>query len=149
MGDKLRQINDYFRAILAKNEISQRAFELTNEVLKNSATNYMAWYHRRKCIDNPDLNINFKNELNFLDNNMIENQKNYQIWHHRKVIVEKSQISAKEKPILNEVFDDEPKNFHAWCHRIWVVRRFNLTENELEWVEEMINRDCRNNSAWN
>lgn len=33
-SDKLREINDYFRAILAKNEISQRAFELTNEVLK-------------------------------------------------------------------------------------------------------------------
>lgn len=100
----------------------------------------MAWYHRRKCLDNLNLDLNLENELNFLDENMVENQKNYQIWHHRKVIVEKSQIFAKEKPMLNEIFDDEPKNFHAWCHRIWVVRRFNLTENELEWVEEMINR---------
>lgn len=100
----------------------------------------MAWYHRRKCIDNSELNINLENELNFLDSIMISNQKNYQIWHHRKVIVEKSRISAKEKVILNEIFKEEPKNFHAWCHRIWVVRKFNLTENELEWVEEMIDR---------
>ena len=100
----------------------------------------MAWYHRRKCIDDKSLKINLEDELNFLDSIMEENQKNYQIWHHRKVIVEKSQIFQKEKPILNEIFEEEPKNFHAWCHRIWVVRKFDLTENELKWVEEMIDK---------
>jgi protein farnesyltransferase/geranylgeranyltransferase type-1 subunit alpha len=108
--------------------------------LKISATNYMAWYHRRKCIDNLESDINLNNELDFLDSIMEYNQKNYQIWHHRKVVVEKSQIYIKEKEILNQIFKDEPKNFHAWCHRIWAVRKFNLIEDELKWVEDMIER---------
>ncbi len=33
-SDKLREINDYFRAILLKNEISLRAYELTKEVIE-------------------------------------------------------------------------------------------------------------------
>lgn len=32
--DSIREINDYFRAILNKNEISQRSFDLTTELLK-------------------------------------------------------------------------------------------------------------------
>lgn len=33
-SDKLREINDYFRAILSKGEISKRAYDLTNEVIE-------------------------------------------------------------------------------------------------------------------
>jgi hypothetical protein len=33
-SDKLRQINDYFRAILHKNEISIRAYNLTTELIE-------------------------------------------------------------------------------------------------------------------
>jgi pyocin large subunit-like protein len=32
--EELKEINDYFRAILKKNEISQRAFDLTTELLE-------------------------------------------------------------------------------------------------------------------
>ena len=33
-SEKLRQINDFFRAILHKNEISMRAFDLTTELIE-------------------------------------------------------------------------------------------------------------------
>ncbi len=33
-NDEIKEINDYFRAILKKNEISQRAFYLTTELLE-------------------------------------------------------------------------------------------------------------------
>jgi len=33
-SEELKEINDYFRAILKKNEISQRAYDLTTELLE-------------------------------------------------------------------------------------------------------------------
>ena len=140
-------LNNYFRAVLLINEISTRAYELTTDVLTISATNYMAWYHRRLCIDK--LNLDLEDELSWLDLIIADNQKNYQIWHHRKFIIEKSNNPSHEKEILGNIFDDEPKNFHAWSHRIWVVKRFGLYYGELDYVTKLLKKDCRNNSAWN
>jgi protein farnesyltransferase/geranylgeranyltransferase type-1 subunit alpha len=108
----------------------------------------MAWYHRRVCLDNIK-ELDFKEELKWVDSITVDNQKNYQIWHHRKVLIEKLNDPSHEKPLLDLIFDDEPKNFHAWCHRIWVVRRFNLYEGEYEFIEKKLQEDIRNNSVWN
>lgn len=97
----------------------------------------MAWYHRRLCLDTLN-ELDFKQELEWLDSITLDNQKNYQIWHHRKVILEKLSDPSHEKKMLNEVFKDEPKNFHAWCHRIWVVSRFNLFEGEMDYAESLL-----------
>jgi len=137
-SDSLREINDYFRAILQKNEISKRAYDLTTELIMVSSTNYMAWYHRRLCLDHIE-ELDLYEELSWVNSITVENQKNYQIWHHRKVLIEKLNDPSMEKDVLDEVFEDEPKNFHAWCHRIWVVRRFNLYEGELEFIENKLN----------
>jgi len=136
-SNDVREINDYFRAILQNNEISIRAYNLTTEMINTSATNYMAWYHRRLCLDNIK-ELDLQSELNWLDSITVENQKNYQIWHHRKVLVEKLNDPTHEKPLLDEVFKDEPKNFHAWCHRIWVVRRFDLIQGEMDYIESKL-----------
>jgi len=145
--DKYREVSGYFRAILHKNEITPRAFDLTKEMIQLNSTNYMAWYHRRQCLDNLDCDL--KKELNWLDEIGVANQKNYQIWHHRKVIIELLNDPSHEKPFLNKVFAEEPKNFHAWCHRIWVIRKFKLFDGELDYIEKMLDSDVRNNSVWN
>ena len=90
-----------------------------------------------------------KEELNWLDYNIVSIQKNYQIWHHRKLLIEKLNDVSHEKNILERVFSSEPKNFHAWTHRIWMIRRFNNTENEFEFIEKMLKDDIKNNSVWN
>ncbi len=108
----------------------------------------MAWYHRRLCVDNLT-EINHLDEMKWLNEIMVENQKNYQIWHHRKVLVAKLNDPSFEKEILNEVFAEDSKNIHAWGHRIWVVRTFNLYDGELEFTEEKLKEDIRNNSVWN
>ena len=42
----------YFRAILKSQEISERAFSLTEEVIEYAEGNYNAWFHRRKLLEN-------------------------------------------------------------------------------------------------
>ena len=89
------ELMDYFRAIILKNELSQRAYELTTEVINEAPTNYMAWQHRRCCLDACDISL--LDELNWLDTMMVDNQKNYQIWQHRRVLIEKLQDTSHEK----------------------------------------------------
>ena len=54
----------YFRAILEKQEVSQRAFKLTEEVINHSDGNYTAWFYRRKCIE--ELGLSLEDEMKWL-----------------------------------------------------------------------------------
>ena len=139
---------DIFRAILQTKEVSLRVYFLTSIVIDFFPTNYMAWVKRRECIDKVK-EIDPQNELNWLDELMVVNQKNYQIWHHRKLLIEKLNDSTHEKKILDDVFQSEPKNFHAWTHRIWMIRRFNNIEGEFDFIDKMLEKDIKNNSVWN
>ena len=146
--EEYKELMDYFRGIISKKEISLRVYELTTEVIKENATNYVAWYIRRLCIDKIK-EINLNNELLWLDSIMVLNQKNYQIRHHRKVIIDKLNDCSHEKNIMEKVFKSDSKNFHAWTYRIWMIRRFNNIENEFEFIENLLNDDIKNNSVWN
>lgn len=142
------KLMDIFRAILQTKEVSLRVYFLTSIVIDFFPTNYMAWVKRRECIDKVK-EIDPQNELNWLDELMVVNQKNYQIWHHRKLLIEKLNDSTHEKKILDDVFQSEPKNFHAWTHRIWMIRRFNNIEGEFDFIDKMLEKDIKNNSVWN
>lgn len=76
----------YFRAIIMKDELSQRAYDLTAEVLSFNPGDYHAWQHRRRCID--ALGIATENELKYLNAIGLDLEKNFQIWHHRRCILE-------------------------------------------------------------
>lgn len=78
---------NYFRAVLKKEEVSTRAYKLTGNVIEISGGNYMAWYWRRKCLDN--LDISKEEEFEFIRDKCTIYQKNYQIWHHRRCVAEK------------------------------------------------------------
>lgn len=41
---------DYFRAIVHKGEISDRAFEIAGDVMDLNYSNYTAFYYRRLCL---------------------------------------------------------------------------------------------------
>eukprot|EP00026_Physarum_polycephalum_P002063 Phypoly_transcript_02067.p2 GENE.Phypoly_transcript_02067~~Phypoly_transcript_02067.p2 ORF type:complete len:301 (+),score=63.78 Phypoly_transcript_02067:94-903(+) len=139
---------NYFRAIMQRDERSERALELTEEVITLNAANYTVWYYRRLLVD--ALNIDLAKELDFVTKVGRSSPKNYQIWQHRKVIIEKSGNTAKELEFTSDMIDEDGgKNYHAWAHRQWVIETYGLWENELEYIDNSLKLDLRNNSAWN
>lgn len=59
-----REMMDYFRAMVAKSEFSERSFELAGFVLESISTNYNAFLIRRRCLESlPQLS--YKDELTF------------------------------------------------------------------------------------
>ncbi len=66
---------NYFRAIILSNEISDRVYRLTFNIINYLPSNYNVWYIRRKCINK--LNIDANEEINFLNTIIDGNEKVY------------------------------------------------------------------------
>jgi len=71
---------NYFRAIIDKNEISLRAFELTSLIVNQICTNYNAWYVRRLCLEQI-AELDLEQELIFVNELTLKNVKSFQIWY--------------------------------------------------------------------
>lgn len=138
---------NYFRAILQKDERSQRALDITTEAILLNPANYTVWYYRRLILDS--INGDWKKELEFVSEQAEDKPKNYQIWYHRQVVVEKLGTPGNELEFTEVILEDDSKNYHAWAHRQWVIKKFNLWDKELEYTAKLIQSDIKNNSAWN
>lgn len=75
---KVRETMDYFRAILQLDERSERALQLTAEVIALNPANYTAWHFRRQQILSLGKDVN--EEVSFCDEIAVDNPKNYQVW---------------------------------------------------------------------
>lgn len=138
----------YLRAVMAANEFSQRALDLTEDLIDMNPAHYTVWLFRAQCLF--ATNADLKAELQWLNETALENQKNYQIWHHRNLIVDKLDSCEGEADFVAQMFEKDAKNYHVWSYRQWLVGRFGLwDEGELEFTEALIEKDVRNNSAWN
>lgn len=137
----------YFRAMLVRDELSERSLALTADCIELQRSNFSVWYFRRRILRK--LTYHLGNELTFVEK-VIENEpKNYQVWHHRKTIVEWLRDGSHDKQLTASVLTIDNKNYHAWQHRQWVIKEFGLWEGELEFTDAQIAMDVRNNSAWN
>ncbi|KAK3774699.1 hypothetical protein RRG08_051241 [Elysia crispata] len=146
-SEQFKEVFNYFRAVVAANEKSERALNLTKEAAELNPANYSVWNYRRSVLS--ELNKDLKGELKYISHIIEDNPKNYQVWHHRRVIVEWLEDPSKELHFTEKILQDDAKNYHAWQHRQWCIQQFSLWDKELAYVEKLLKEDFRNNSAWN
>lgn len=137
----------YFRAMLIRDELSERSLALTADCIDLQRSNFSVWYFRRRILKKLDHHL--RSELSYVEKVIENDPKNYQVWHHRKTIVEWLRDGSQEKQLTASVLSIDNKNYHAWQHRQWVIKEFGLWEGELEFTESQVAMDVRNNSAWN
>jgi len=146
------------RAVVAADEVSDRALRMTGSAIGTNPTFYTAWQHRRRCLlaTGADLTA----ELALTTKWGGPNPKNFQLWQHRRALCAEigPSAAAGELALTAEVFEADAKNYHAWSHRRWVLQSLVLdaegkdwaqtAKEELEWVDGLLESDVRNNSAW-
>lgn len=145
--DTFKDVFDYFRAIVKLNEKSERAFLLSKDAALLNPANYTVWYYRRLLIK--ELNLDAREELDFITNVVRSNPKNYQVWQHRKSIVEMTDDPSQELLFTQQILKKDSKNYHAWQYRQWAIKKFGLWIDEIEYINQLLDKDIRNNSAWN
>lgn len=153
------QAMGYLRAIMAAKEYSPRVLDLTEHIISMNAAHYTVWLYRASTL--LALNSSIPEELEWVNNVALENQKNYQIWHHRQILIDHLYQSKSSDPIamqeladsevefMTEMFNQDAKNYHVWSYRQWLVRKLDLfNESEIKSIEALLREDVRNNSAW-
>lgn len=137
----------YLRAMLVKDELSERSLALTADCIELQRSNFSVWYFRRRILKK--LTHHLPAELAYVERVIDNEPKNYQVWHHRKTIVEWLRDGSQDKRLTASVLTIDHKNYHAWQHRQWVIKEFSLWDGELEFTDALLAMDVRNNSAWN
>ncbi|KAK7734348.1 CAAX geranylgeranyltransferase alpha subunit [Botryosphaeria dothidea] len=146
--EEYEEAMSYLRAIMAKNEMSDRALDLTEDIIHYNPAHYTVWLYRAKIV--LALGKDLRKELDWLNAAALKNLKNYQIWHHRQTIVDNLADPTGEQEFIARMLTKDSKNYHVWSYRQWLVGRFNLWDKgEIEAVEALLREDVRNNSAWN
>lgn len=152
--ERFVEVHERFYAVLEKEEVSEEALALTEEVIDENSANYTAWWYRRRCLI--ALRRNLRDELcGFTTSWANKSLKNYQVWQHRRWIVEQLGDPKGELEFCADCLerDNDHKVYNIWAHRQWILRKFDLWESvreeELAFVNKYIDLDVRNNSAWN
>ena len=113
-NDDYRELMDLFRAVTAADERSERALDLTAEVIEHNAANYTAWHFRRRCLE--ALGADLYKELRYIEEKAYDTPKNYQIWFHRRAIVESLGDASSDLQFVSNVLLEDGKNYRECAH---------------------------------
>ncbi|TVY89152.1 Protein farnesyltransferase/geranylgeranyltransferase type-1 subunit alpha, partial [Lachnellula willkommii] len=147
----------YLRAVMAAKEHSRRILTLTEHIISINPAHYTVWLYRASTLFS--LQSSLTEELEWVNEVALENQKNYQIWHHRQLLIDHliptispeaiKALEESERGFMTQMFEQDGKNYHVWSYRqylCWKLDMFNDTE--LRSTEDLLRKDVRNNSAW-
>ncbi|KAL6709676.1 CAAX geranylgeranyltransferase alpha subunit [Coniothyrium glycines] len=148
-SDEYSEAMGYLRAVMAKNEFSERILDLTEHIISMNPAHYTVWLYRAKNVS--QIGRPLQDEIAWLNPTALKHLKNYQIWHHRHTIIDALGSPEGEAEFISTMLEQDSKNYHVWSYRQWLVKRFDLFDEpeELKWTHSMIAADVRNNSAWN
>ncbi|RUS18681.1 protein farnesyltransferase [Endogone sp. FLAS-F59071] len=141
---------NYFRAISCKNELSERALELTTQIINMNPAHYTIWNYRQKILF--ELKKDLKQELDFIEELAEERSKNYQLWQW---VIARFDLWAEELSYLDELLIIDVRNNSAWNHRFFVVFEAptkptpELLAKEIEYAKSKIILAPNNQSSWN
>ncbi|EGD83570.1 hypothetical protein PTSG_04176 [Salpingoeca rosetta] len=122
--EEYKRAMGYYRALLKSGEVSQRALNLTTEIIAYNPAHYSVWHFRRKVL--LELGADLHEELSYLEEVILDNPKNYQVWHHREKVVEHLGDASAEMEFTKASLSDDAKNYHAWTFRQWAMEKYNL-----------------------
>lgn len=147
----------YLRAVMAAKEYSHRVLELTSHIISLNPAHYTVWLYRASTLFSLDLSV--AEELEWVNEVALENQKNYQIWHHRQLLIDHlvptlsptgfKKLEESEREFMTQMFHQDGKNYHVWSYRQYLCRKLDMfNEEEIQSIELLLRKDIRNNSAW-
>ncbi|TVY18433.1 Protein farnesyltransferase/geranylgeranyltransferase type-1 subunit alpha [Lachnellula arida] len=155
--DEYAEAMGYLRAVMAAKEHSPRVLTLTEHIISINPAHYTVWLYRASTLFS--LQSSLTEELEWVNEVALENQKNYQIWHHRQLLIDHliptispeavKSLEESERGFMTQMFEQDGKNYHVWSYRqylCWKLDMFNDTE--LRSIEDLLRKDVRNNSAW-
>lgn len=77
-SERYSEAMSYLRAVMATNEFSDRALDLTEDIISMNPAHYTVWLYRAKMLR--ELGKDVQEELDWLEGVSVRNLKNYQIW---------------------------------------------------------------------
>ncbi|KAI9637445.1 putative pheromone maturation-related protein, partial [Dioszegia hungarica] len=151
-----RDAMDFFRAVSASGEKSERALELTETIIRMNPAHYTVWQYRMAIL--LELGKDLEVELELMNEFARENLKSYQVWHHRLLLMTHISPASPQAEIdyIHTSLLPDPKNYHTWAYLHWLFSHFHtlgritpkMWQEEQRWCDEMLRVDGRNNSAW-